>query len=101
MKLTDLKPRWIGLSNWESEDDFYIGVSFQSPMKTGQRLAVLFDPPIDPAGLAEKYGWGKMFPDAKHWQRTGDTFENLTLSPSLDFSARGEWHGLITNGEAV
>jgi hypothetical protein len=42
-----------------------------------------------------------MFPDAKHWQRTGDTFENLTLSPSLDFSARGEWHGSITNGEAA
>lgn len=37
------------------------------------------------------------------WQRTGETLDTLTLSPSVQ---RGEpcpkrWHGYIRNGEAV
>jgi hypothetical protein len=32
------------------------------------------------------------------WQRTGETFETLTLTPSVDCSAWGHWHGFITNG---
>lgn len=32
------------------------------------------------------------------WTRTGDTFENLSLSPSIDCSKWGGWHGFITNG---
>jgi hypothetical protein len=101
MKLTELEPRWVGLHRWSSNDRFYIGVTFLSPLKTGQRLAVLFEPPIDPSSLATKYGWGsKMIQDAKHWKRvSGETFDSLTLSPSLDFSNSKEWHGFITNGE--
>jgi hypothetical protein len=33
------------------------------------------------------------------WQRTGETFDDLTLSPSVDASASGHWHGHVTNGE--
>jgi hypothetical protein len=33
------------------------------------------------------------------WQRTGETFETLTLAPSIDCSKWGHWHGLITNGD--
>lgn len=98
MKLADLNPRWVGLHNWSSDSVYRIGVSFDSPT-TGKRLAVLFTPAIDPDGLMAKYGWGEPFPEAKHWQRSGDTFNTLTLQPSLDFSANGEWHGFITNGE--
>lgn len=100
MKLTDLNPRWVGLNNWSSESVYFIGVSFDSPT-TGKRLAVLFTPSIDPEGLAAKYQWGDFFPEAKKWARTGDTFETLTLTPSLDFSAHGEWHGHITNGNVT
>jgi hypothetical protein len=36
------------------------------------------------------------------WQRTGDTFETLTLTPSV-FRVKGKggcgWYGFITNGE--
>jgi hypothetical protein len=33
------------------------------------------------------------------WARTGDTFETLTLSPSVDASrAGGHWHGFISAG---
>ena len=29
------------------------------------------------------------------------TFETMTVTPSLDGSAAGNWHGFITNGEIV
>lgn len=38
------------------------------------------------------------------WQRTGDTFETLTLTPSILRSTNKGgcgWHGFITNGEIV
>lgn len=38
-------------------------------------------------------------PPSIHWQRHGDTFEAMTLMPSVDASASGHWHGFITNGE--
>lgn len=35
------------------------------------------------------------------WDLLGqDDFETLTLTPSIDASASGHWHGFITNGEA-
>lgn len=33
------------------------------------------------------------------WQRSGDNFDNLTLTPSIDASRSGHWHGFVTNGE--
>lgn len=98
VKLVDLNPRWIGIHNWSSDSIFRIGLSFDSPT-SGKRLAILFDPPIDPDGLMSQYGWGLPFPEQKHWQRTGENFETLTLSPSVDFSGAGEWHGHIQNGQ--
>lgn len=100
MKLTDLNPRWVGLHNWSSESIYRIGLSFNSP-PTGKRLSVLFTPAIDPDGLAAQYQWGDFFPGSKKWARTGDTFETLTLTPSLDFSASGEWHGFINAGDVT
>lgn len=35
------------------------------------------------------------------WQRTGDDFETLSCTPSIDASQAGHWHGFITNGEAT
>lgn len=98
MKLTNLNPRWIGIHNFDAGSIYNIGLAFDSPT-TGKRLAVLFNPVIDPAGLAAKYGWATFFPESKKWNRTGDTFDTISLAPSLDFSASGEWHGWITNGE--
>lgn len=97
MKLADLNPRWVSLHNFDPASTYNIGVSFDSPT-TGKRLALLFEPAIDPAGLAAKYGWPVFFPESKKWQRTGETFDSLTLSPSLDFSASGDWHGFIKDG---
>ncbi len=54
------------------------------------RLAVFFANPTD----------GKP-PSDDHllWNRTGDSYETMTLSPSIDASASGHWHGFITSGE--
>ncbi len=43
-------------------------------------------------------------PQHAHWQRTGETFDTLTLTPSIH--SRKEkggcgWHGFITNGEVT
>ncbi len=107
MHLVDLDPHWVTLQNWSIPDKFYVGVRFLCPHCSAdladyganrrQRLVVSFWPPIDPSGLL-----GKMFniprpPDA--WERTGDTFETLTLTPSVDVSQHKHWHGHITNGE--
>lgn len=33
------------------------------------------------------------------WAREGDDFNTLTITPSLDVSRSGDWHGHITEGE--
>ena len=33
------------------------------------------------------------------WTRTGDDFASMSVTPSLDASASGHWHGYITGGE--
>lgn len=41
-------------------------------------------------------------PSRPTWQRTGETFENMTLTPSIFRNpAKGGcgWHGYITNGQ--
>jgi hypothetical protein len=35
----------------------------------------------------------------KRWHRSGETFETLTLTPSIDTSEHGHWHGNVTDGE--
>jgi hypothetical protein len=37
--------------------------------------------------------------NANTWTMGGQTFEDLTLTPSIDVSAAGHWHGFITNGD--
>lgn len=108
MRLTDLDPRWavdadivIGGVSRHYDGRQGMAVSFECPCcvqrerETGDkkvtRLAVWFANPID--GLPPT-------DDAEHlWQRSGESFEALTLSPSIDASKFGHWHGFITNGE--
>lgn len=110
MLLMDLAPRWgvdadivlNGVSQ-HFEGRHGMGMTFACPhcvalhpgvLERGgpvQFLGVWFANPID--GLVPTDG-------ATHlWQRGGDSFENLTLTPSVDASSSGHWHGFITNGE--
>lgn len=67
---------------------------------------MLFDPPIDPDGVQAATGFtyspqAYAGPERHVWKREGDAFETLTLTPSIDASAHGHWHGFITNGEVT
>lgn len=98
MKLTDLDPRWacdadivIGGVARHYEGRQGMAVSFECPHCRECRLAVWFANPID--GLPPTDDATKL------WQRTGETFETLTLTPSIDASKDGHWHGFITGGD--
>lgn len=105
MKLLDLKPHWVAEAGMP--DDAKQGVSFLCPHCQGIRLAVFFDVPIcgrapvdikmmhraQSEGHLEDHHIGRIL-----WQRTGETFDTLTLTPSVDASHFGHWHGHITNG---
>jgi hypothetical protein len=93
----------IGGIKQHFENRHGMGLSFECPhcvrreAETGdkrvQRLGVWFSNPID--GLAPT-------DDAHHlWNRVGETLENLTLTPSIDASADGHWHGFITGGQMI
>lgn len=105
-KLIDLKPHWIGLQGWSSDAAFYVGVSFLCPHcdsslpehgpNRRRRLAVMFWPPIDPEGML-----GRVFDlpsNGGHQRVSGETFETLTLHPSVGFDSIGHWHGMLQNG---
>ena len=100
MRLVDLEPRWaadydilVGDRVVHDEDRHGMAISFNCPHCGTTRLCVFFANPID----------GKPHTDGRDnlhlWTRTGDSFENLTLTPSIDASESGHWHGFITNGQ--
>jgi len=100
VRLTELKPRWSGYPG-----PIIDGISFQCPHCGVQRLAIKFSPPIDPNGW-----WEKMVQPTYEgqlvWKRdSGDTWETLSISPSIDSSSpiefKNHWHGHIRNGEVL
>ncbi len=98
MRLVDLNPRWSGLSG-----PIFDGVTFDCPHCKVQRIGITFTPPIDPNGLWNKIVQPTYF-DRNVWQRGfGDTFETLTITPSVNakIDVAGHWHGYITNGEVT
>ncbi len=98
MRLTDLEPRWgvdadivIGGVSQHFEGRVGMGITFLCPCCKQTRLGVFFANPID--GLPPT-------DDATNlWQRTGEGFETLTLSPSIDASKYKHWHGFLQAGE--
>lgn len=97
-RLIELAPRWLH----SGEGRAGMGVSFECPCCSGTdhciRLVVWFSNPID--------GGTPMPGGTYRWRRIGDTFETLTLIPSVDASApepngRVDWHGNITDGQCV
>ncbi|MGA2412069.1 MAG: DUF6527 family protein [Candidatus Binataceae bacterium] len=94
MKLIELDPRWTA----SSPDRSGVGMTFDcpfhhdghEPLRVGCRIGVRFKNPVD---------GGAPYHEGPLWERQGDTFETLTLKPSI--AATGCWHGFITNGEVV
>lgn len=111
MRLSQLSPRWIAPNNWAAKEPFHIGVSFLCPHcgagpcptcghTQDKRLAVMFSPPIDPTDIARTF-MVKVPDNGAHRRVRGETFESLTLSPSIGFDDPPHFHGTITDGEVV
>jgi hypothetical protein len=86
VKLLDLDPRWIS----DGADGFGLGVAFDCPCCRAERVAILFEKPID-GGPA--YAW----PSCELVERDGSSFDDLTFTVAE--WARGHWHGDVVQGE--
>lgn len=111
LRLSELKPRWYVLS-----DNVRHGFTFECPhchalLLSQYKETKSVDMNIERIGVAFHHsGYEAMedtiihvlSPSTNHiWGMTGDSFENLTLTPSVDASAIGHWHGRIVNGEII
>jgi hypothetical protein len=103
MKLTDLNPEFVGHGGDEMSDlqgnpiprREGVAISFDCPcggVWCGQRPMIFLNPPMD---------GGATLPGTTTWKRTGDTFETMTLAPSIQRMSSCRWHGFITDGEIV
>jgi hypothetical protein len=111
MRLVDLNPKWVG-SGGEG-----ISTGDGRPVPPREGVAIMFDCPCggheDAKGDETREFQSRVFVhidpamDGKPadesskpaWKRTGDSFENLTLEPSIQ--RVGGWHGFVRNGEIV
>lgn len=78
IRLVDCNPRWVTGRYAGRDDDTPVGVHFDCP--EGHKdcdHAIPFTPAVGDGPAASWYTSGAI------WQRTGDTFETLTLSPSI------------------
>lgn len=119
MRLASLSPRWV-VGNYRDESNMEwqpgdcgpghparngMGISFECPIHgDGHRLVVCFSNPVD---------GGPPVQEGKLWQRTGNTFDTLTLTPSVDashylhLSCNGSehgttcWHGHVSDGNVT
>lgn len=80
-----------------------VGVVFDCPCGNhdeGHQCYVPFANPLDGGPPTDPRGWQ----GSGGWLRTGDTFETLTLTPSIfrrvELGGCG-WHGFITHGEVT
>jgi hypothetical protein len=99
MRLVDLEPRYFV----RGEGGHPVGITFDCPCcvgkEHGSRLAVAihmdgtnFDPDPD---NPQQFETGETI-----WTvASGDSFDNISLTPSVDASGAGHWHGYITGGE--
>jgi hypothetical protein len=119
MKLIDLDPKWVGAGGEGVYDKdgqpapqrHGVGVSFLCPCpqctakRTGDpdedfylRVFVGFRNPIDGGPAYDPR-------EGAQWNRTGDTFQALTLTPSILRHRVGnggcDWHGFVTNGDVT
>jgi hypothetical protein len=92
VKLADLQPAWV------TKTGRVIGVRFTCPCCHGCQVGVLFANPPDGGAPHPNDPQCVGNNDGERWDREGDTFDDLTLRPSIDGSP-SHWHGFVTKGE--
>lgn len=105
MRLTELDPRWLETEGRK------VGITFICPCcrSPETRLTAFFEPtpfrrqvelmlPISGKERGDRIDWIPSKADFA-WARTGETFDSLSITPSIDASKARHWHGHVTNGE--
>ncbi len=108
MRLVELDPRWLLI------DGRRVGFVFKCPLpgEAGWWQSCFVQPT---QRSVQRVLFEQMFPEAEHkvqgckpecaWQITPSIdqadFDTLSVTPSLDGSAGGLWHGFITQGAIV
>lgn len=94
MRLSELNPRWFVFENGGPR----VGLTFDCPHCRTQRLGVVFHRRGHEA-IDDTYI--RAHSSENVWTLDGDALDNLTLSPSVDASAHGHWHGFVRRGEVI
>ena len=71
-----------------------LGIIFDCPCGCGEPISVPFANPVDGGPKREDE-------PCQGWQRTGEDFATMTLSPSILRIDGCGWHGFVRNGEIV
>jgi hypothetical protein len=110
VRLTDLDPRWL------IKDGSRVGFLFRCPLEpsNSNRLQSCFFQAtprreqwdiVETALGEDREGHVQFCRPDFGWSCSPSpeqaTFENITITPSIDGSAGGNWHGFITNGDIV
>lgn len=112
MKLTDLEPRWL------KRGETRVGFAFRSPIHLGRQPAQIQTCFFSPTPSRDQYDFEgpleaiygedasiQFCEPACGWTPTPAvaqaSFETISVTPSLDGSRGGNWHGYITNGQIV
>lgn len=91
MKLSELAPRFWGVNGER------LGMSFNCPHCLTTRLAIALH--VDGHLTLDKSHIMAVAPETHHiWECTSEDFSAMTVSPSVDASAQGHWHGFIRAG---
>lgn len=108
MRLIDIEPRWLGgrqgiLFRCPTRRDNWLTVFFAAtPRKEQYRLWGIARPgSLDEDGRPNDTDVVFCNPECDWRIVGGSTFDDISLMPSLDASASGNWHGHITNGLIV
>lgn len=106
MKLADLKPCWSNHLLLGTGIAFGVEFSCPNDPTRKRRHSVCFDPPINPYPDMQEQFAAIPRCSCQKWKRTGDTFDTLSLSPSIgnrDYKKRPDMpeccHITIQNGE--
>jgi len=96
MKLAELEPRWWAFDNTGPR----VGLTFICPCCKGTpretRLGVVFH---HKGREVIEDAYIHAHEDAKFiWTEDGEIVDQVTITPSIDASKNGHWHGFITAG---